>query len=128
MAIQTETSPGQPFLRGDPARGKILVAEDPYINSFLRTVLQRHGHEVITGQPDQMTEFIRAGAMKARVVITNRPEAFLPFASALGVLYIAANPDPELASQFPTCRVLRKPFRNEDLLAAVEQLAQIDVP
>jgi hypothetical protein len=124
MPIHSETSSGPPpFLRDSPAR--ILVAEDPFISNFLRTVLQRHGHMVVTGEPDQASELLRAGGV---VVITNKPEAFLPFAGTLGLLYIAANPDPELTLQFPACRVLRKPFRNDELLEAVEQLAQLDVP
>jgi CheY-like chemotaxis protein len=127
MPIHSEMSSGPPpFLREErPVR--ILVAEDPFIGNFLRTVLQRHGHTVVTGEPDQASELLRAGGVQAKVVITNRPEAFLPFAGSLGLLYIAANPDPELTLQFPACRVLRKPFRNDELLEAVEQLAQLAV-
>ena len=62
------------------------------------------------------------------MVITNRPEVFLEFAGMLPMLYIAAAPDQDLASKFAICRVLRKPFRNDDLLAAVEQLADSVVP
>jgi hypothetical protein len=62
------------------------------------------------------------GNMAADLVITNNPEAFLPLAGTLHMLYIAANPDLDVASHFPACRVLRKPFRNVDLVEAVDQL------
>jgi len=129
MAIHPESSRGSaPFLPGGPASARVLVAEDPFVSSFLRTVLQRHGHQVVTGEAVHASELLRAGSVTANVVITNQPEAFLPLASTLPLLYIAANPDPELASQFPTCRVLRKPFRNDDLLEAVEELAHGVIP
>jgi hypothetical protein len=106
----------------------ILVAEDPFISTFLRTVLQKHGHKVMTGDAVRASELLRQGSVAADIVITNQPEAFLEFAGMLPILYIAAAPDPDLASKFATCRVLRKPFRNDDLLAAVEQLADSVVP
>ena len=112
--------------RSDSAR--ILVAEDPFVSSFLRTVLERHGHKVVTGEAVHASELIRQGALEANIVITNRPEAFLPLADSLPILYLAATPDPQLALQFPNCRVLRKPFRNEDLLDAVGDLVHSVVP
>lgn len=105
-----------------------MVAEDPFVSSFLRTVLQRHGHDVTIGEALHASELIREGGISADIVITNTPEAFLPLASTLPLLYIAANPDPELASKFPACRVLRKPFRNDELLEAVEDLVHGVVP
>jgi hypothetical protein len=118
----------QPISRAERTGATILVAEDPYINTFLRTVLQRHGHRVLTSDPDQGSDLLRAGGLKADLVVTNRPEAFLSFADTLPMVYIAAAPDPALALQFHACRVLRKPFRNDDLIEAVSELAQVDVP
>jgi len=106
---------------------RILVAEDPFINSFLRTVLTRRGHKVATGEPYQASDLVLRGDLKADVVITNTPQAFLPLADTLPLLYIAASPDPELVVRFRKCRVLRKPFRNEELLDAVEDLARLVV-
>jgi hypothetical protein len=124
MAIYSESTAGpHPRLRSQSAPARILVAEDPFVSSFLRTILQRRGHQVVVGEPDRVSGLLRDGSMEAQVVITNRPEAFLPFADTLPILYIAANPDPDLASCFSTCRVLRKPFRNDDLLEAVQELA-----
>ena len=107
---------------------RILVAEDPFINSFLRTVLSRHGHAVVAGEPYHASDLLLGGSISADVVITNTPQAFLSFADRLPLLYIAASPDPEVAARFRNCRVLRKPFRNDDLLEAVEELGHLAVP
>ena len=123
MPIYSQPSPAPAFLPEHPVSGKILVAEDPFVGSFLRTVLQRHGYQVVTGEAFHSSEMVRQGRIAADVVITNDPEAFLALAATQPLLYIAANPDLELASKFPACRVLRKPFRNEDLLEAVDDLA-----
>ena len=128
MATYSESSSAPPILLNNPVSARILVVEDPFVSSFLRAVLQRRGHKVVTGEAVRASELLREGGVTANVVITNRPEAFLPFAGTLPLLYIAANPDPALASQFPTCRVLRKPFRNDELLEAVEELAHSVVP
>jgi len=129
MPIPSEPSPGPHlFLREEPWSAKILVSEDPFISSFLRTVLQRHGHQVAICEPRRASEYLRTGRMNAKIVITNTPEAFLDFAGTLPVLYIAACPDPALALQFSACRTLRKPFRNDDLLQAVEELARCAIP
>jgi len=116
------------ILTEQPVSAKVVVAEDPFISNFLRTVLQRRGHKVVIGEAHHASEMIRTGTIAADVVITNTPDAFLLVAGKLPLLYIAANPDPELATKFPLCRVLRKPFRNEDLVEAVEDLAHCVVP
>ncbi len=124
MAIPSESQSVSPSLPPEhlvPAR--ILVAEDPFVSSFLRTVLQRRGHTVITCEASYASQLLSQGTMSADVVITNTPEAFLSFAGNLHMLYIAANPDLEMAEHFATCRILRKPFRNTELLEAVEGLA-----
>jgi hypothetical protein len=129
MSIYSQLPSGTPaFLPQGSVCVRILVAEDPFVGSFLRTVLQRRGHKVVTSEAVHASELMREGSIAADVVITNEPEVFLEFASTLPLLYIAANPDPLLISQFPTCRVLRKPFRNDDLLEAVEELAHGATP
>jgi hypothetical protein len=112
----------RPFLSTGPVSLRILIAEDPLITTFLRTILERHGHQVMTGEP------MRNRGMQPQLVITNRPEDFLPFAGTLPMLYIAASPDPAMALRFSNCRVLCKPFRNADLLEAVDELAQSVLP
>ena len=91
-------------------------------------MLQRRGHEVTISDPERAGQMLGAGTIRAHIVITNRPEPFRPLAKTLPILYIAANPDPEVARDFPVCRILRKPFRNEDLLDAVEELAHAVLP
>ncbi len=116
------------FQQEHPAPARILVAEDPFVSTFLRAVLKKRGHEVVTGDAVHASELLHQGSVAADLVITNDPEAFLEFAGMLPMLYIAATPDPDLASRFSVCRVLRKPFRNDELLAAVEQLTGSVVP
>jgi hypothetical protein len=107
---------------------RVLVAEDPFINTFLRTVLQRHGYKVVTSEVSYASTSLSDGSVKADVLITNSPVAFLPFADRLPLLYIAANPDTSLAERFRVARVLRKPFRNEELLTALDELSHSDIP
>jgi hypothetical protein len=129
MASHSESSSGsEGFLVNRPSSVRILVAEDPFVVTFLRTVLQRRGHKVISGEAVASGDLLRERQITADMVITNRPDAFLDFAPWLPLLYLASDPDQQLARHFSHCRVLRKPFRNEELLAAVEQLACCVVP
>jgi hypothetical protein len=129
MATPVESSFGPRRFLQDPAPGAtILVVEDPFVTGFLCAVLQRYGHRVMTADAVRASDLIRDHSVGAQVVITNRPEVFLPFAGTLPILYIASNPDPAIALQFATCRVLRKPFLGGALLEAVEQLAHSAVP
>ena len=123
MDSQNESSSGPESLaRAGHALLTILVAEDPFINSFVRTLLQREGYKVVTTDHFRGGDLVRTGGVQADVVVTNKPEYFLPFSENRPLLYIAANPDPELALRFQKCRVLRKPFRYEDFLEAIEAL------
>ena len=61
------------------------------------------------------------------LIITNSPKDFLRFADHVPLLYIAAAPDPELASRFLWCRVLQKPFHPDQLVAAVRDLTAVAV-
>jgi len=117
-----------PFLPGKSPSADILVVEDPFVSTFLRAVLQKHGHKVVIGEAVRASELLGQRSIAPDLVITNTPDLFLQFAGTLPLLYIAANPDPGIASQFPNCRVLRKPFRNGELLEAVEQLVEAVVP
>jgi hypothetical protein len=128
MPIYSSPSGPPPFLPQEPACTDILVSEDPFVSNFLRVVLQKHGHKVVIGAVGRASELLIQGTIAPALVITNNPEAFLPFAHNLPMLYIAANPDSDLVKQFPNCRVLRKPFRNEELLEAVEELSHSVLP
>ena len=108
---------------GNPYSARILVSEDPSISIFLRAILQRHGHQVTIGDADYACNLLHAGISDVDLVITNTPRDFLPYAATLPVLYIAACHDATLAARFAHCRMLSKPFRNHDLLDAVEDLA-----
>jgi CheY-like chemotaxis protein len=100
----------------------VLVAEDPFIGKFLRALLERHGYRVETAPAPRALEILCAGELHPDLVITNTPADFLPVADHIALLYTAAMPDTDLASSFPHCRTLTKPFRNEELLQAVAAL------
>jgi hypothetical protein len=101
--------------------GPIILVEDPFIRSYLRFVLIRRGYSVIESDAARACEMVIADG--SVLVITNTPEAFLPCAHKVALIYVATAPDMDLASQFPACRVLRKPFQPEELVKAVEGLA-----
>jgi hypothetical protein len=82
----------------------------------------------VIDQALRASELLRHGDVAPDLVITNQPDLFLDLAGKVRLLYIAAIPDIDLASRFSQCRVLRKPFRNDDLLSAVEDLAHSDIP
>lgn len=104
------------------AQGAVVVVEDPYIRKYLRDVLTRHGYRVIGSEVQAATEMLRSGTEQVDLVITNSPIDFLAFADTVPLLYIAGAPDPELAPRFFCCRVLKKPFHPEHLVAAVRDL------
>ena len=125
MSIDSASKGPHPFLPEVSASADILVVEDPFVSNFLRAVLQKHGHKVVIVEAVRASELLRQGNIAPQLVITNRPEVFLKFAGVLNVLYIAANPDSELAMQFRNCLALRKPFGNDLVLEAVEELAHV---
>ena len=102
--------------------GVILVVEDPFVRSFLRTVLERHGYKVLPGDVRHGLAALRDRNQEVRLLITNVPAAFTEFASRVPLLYLAALPDPSLASRYRNSRVLSKPFHPGDLLALVQEL------
>ena len=85
-------------------------------------MLRRHGHQVVIVEAEHALQLLQSGELDADLVITNLPLVFQPVAAQIRLVYIAAAPDATLAEQFPQCSVLRKPFRNEDLLDAVDHL------
>src|SRR5581483_4712044 len=95
MAFSSESSSeAQPRLRGGLSSARILVAEDPFVNTFLRTVLKRHGDTVTVGEPHHSACLLHDGSLQADLVITNRPAEFLEFRESIAILYTASNPDP----------------------------------
>jgi two-component SAPR family response regulator len=104
------------------AQGAIVVVEDPYIRKYLRDVLTRQGYRVVGSETHVATEMLQLGTEQVDLVITNSPIDFLAFADTVPLLYIAGAPDFDLASRFLCCRVLKKPFHPEHLVAAVRDL------
>ena len=50
------------------------------------------------------------------LVITNNPAACLPFADTIPAIVHRRQPRSGYTVTIPICRVLQKPFRNEELL------------
>lgn len=102
--------------------GIIAVTEDPFIRKFLGDVLNRRGYRVVGADSARTIEMIRSGSETVDLVITNTPAEFASVADKVPMLYIAAVPDPEMGSRFPSFRALRKPFLPNQLIAAVKEL------
>jgi DNA-binding response OmpR family regulator len=106
-----------------PSSGVIVVVEDPFVLSFLGNVLTKSGYQVVPARVQRGLELVRAGGAKVDLLITNTPAAFAEAGERIPLLYLSAFPDPEQASGFRACRILRKPFHPRQLLAAVAELA-----
>lgn len=102
----------------------IMVVEDPFVSSFLRTLLTKHGYRVVLAAAPQGSELLRTGEATPDLLITNKPAVFATFGDSLPLLYLAAFPDAEQTSAFPICRTLRKPFQPRQLLEAVQDLVE----
>ena len=100
----------------------IAVVEDPFIRKFVGDLLASNGYRVLEPEVQGALEMLRSGTEKLGLVITNQPADFVAYADRVPVLYIAAAPDEALASRFRACRILRKPFVNQQLLEAVHAL------
>jgi CheY-like chemotaxis protein len=99
----------------------IVAVEDPFICRLLAALLTPHGYAVVATGASRAIEVLRAAA-GSPVLVTNAPGKFLEFAAQVPLLYLAATPDDSLAARFRSCRVLRKPFRPKELLAALDEL------
>lgn len=106
-----------------PPPGLVLMVEDPFICTYIRNVLSRHGFACVEAGLRHAAEILADGTQHVSLLITNRPEQFLPFAGSIPLLYVAAFPDPVLAARFSPCLTLAKPFHNAELVDAVAQLA-----
>jgi hypothetical protein len=122
METHISCIPPERAILSTPCQGAIVVVEDPYIRKYLRDVLVRHGYRVVGSEVPAATEMIRSGTDQVELVITNSPGDFLAFADRIPLLYISGAPDFELAALFFCCRVLRKPFHPDHLLATVREL------
>ena len=117
--VRTSPELGTPSTANQAA---IAVVEDPFIQKYLRDVLMRHGYSVTGLDARRVIEELESKKDQIDLLITNSPGDFVTFADWLPILYLAASPDLELASCFSVCRVLKKPFRPQELVAAVRDL------
>ena len=100
----------------------IVVVEDPMVSGFLCSVLTRKGYPVIPLGLSDGRALLRSADARIGLLITNQPAVFTEFAGRVPLLYVAAFPDPAVASPFLVSLMLRKPFLPEQLLSCVEQL------
>jgi hypothetical protein len=112
------------YVPTETGSGVIVVVEDPFVRNFLRNVLERQGYEVLSGGVGHGLAAMRDGRQEVQLLITNVPSAFTEFAGRVPLLYLAALPDPSLASPYRRSRILSKPFHPHDLLASVQELLQ----
>ena len=99
---------------------QIVVVEDVFVRSFLRTALERMGHRVICATPVEAVRVLRTGEID--LLVTNCPASFAEFGAAIPLVYVAAFPDPAAAESFTRWLPLRKPFQTVELRGAVDRL------
>jgi DNA-binding response OmpR family regulator len=99
----------------------VLIVEDPFVRAFVSTYLTRHGFATVQLEAVDAERRLRAGTVAFDLLITNRPAQFAGLANA-PLLYLAAFPDPAETAGYQRSHMLRKPFRPEQLLAAVTAL------
>ena len=106
----------------DTESASVLIVEDPFVRHFVGFLLGREGYHVLETERRRAAEVLASSEVEISVIVTNDPRAFERWAGRIGIVYVAATPDLELAKTFPRCRVLRKPFQPQDLLDAVHEL------
>ena len=100
----------------------ILVVEDLFIFQYLDRLLTPHGYVVMRAGARQAADVLGSGEGSVDLLISNAPEDFIEFAERIPLVYLSSAPDASVAARFRACRSVRKPFRAETLLAAIEEL------
>jgi hypothetical protein len=100
----------------------VLVVDDPLVRSFIRTLLERYGYTVVEANLARGLELVRTRETPVDILITNQPVPFAECGRDLALLYVAAWPEEPLARPFHRWRALRKPFKPQELLLALEDL------
>ena len=100
----------------------VLVVEDPFVSNYLISLLAQRGYVASMAGVGGAVRRLRTEAGREKILITDVPEEFLEFAQQTPGLYLSGAPDPSVVSRFRACRVIRKPFRAEQFLAALEEL------
>jgi hypothetical protein len=108
-----------------PAPQSLVVVEEPMIANLIRTMLRRENFTVVVTGAGKAIAIVGQPERFDGVLVTNKPEDFLEFAGIVRLLYVSAAPDPEVQRLFPRCRVVRKPFAQVELLAALKEVAEL---
>jgi hypothetical protein len=106
----------------------VAVAEDPFVRRYVRSLLVKHGFQIVENDARLTRQLMESGELKPDVLITNAPDAFADIAAKLPVVYLAAAPDPALVEPFRLSRMLRKPFQAHQLLEALSELTAGALP
>jgi hypothetical protein len=99
-----------------------LVVEDPLVSRLIGGILKRAGYCVTEADTRRGVEQLRDWPDRYNLLITNTPGAFLEFAERVPLIYVAANPDEDLAARFSHCVPLTKPFLPVRLLEVAGHL------
>ncbi len=105
-----------------PNPGWIAIAEDSYICSFLRRLLQRAGYQSLNLQsPGELTA-MRAEGRQIDALITNSPREYRAVASDIPLIYTSSSPDPDATRGFNHFLILKKPFQPAELISACHEV------
>ena len=82
-----------------------------------------YGYVVTRAGARQAAAVLGSGESGVSLLISNAPEEFLDFAERIPFVYLSSTPDHSIAARFRACRTVRKPFRPQTLLKAIEELS-----
>ena len=107
----------------NPHSGVVMVVEDPSVCRLVKTVLKRHGREVVAAEARRAAQWIENSDTPVQLLITNEPQAFDGLDRSVPILYLASDPDWNFVSSHESLTVLEKPFHPHELVEAVERIA-----
>jgi hypothetical protein len=102
--------------------GVVLIVEDRFICTYLRSVLTRAGYRAVEAEHRTAVSLIHSGEVPVKAIITNAPETLQAEASRLPLIYTTSCPNPDATEGYRCYRILRKPFQPADLLDALREV------
>jgi len=112
----------------EPDTGLVVIVEDPFIHTFLRTALNRAGHHTTELNVQNAVDLLCSGRHHVKALITNTPRPFLSVAADIPLIYTTSCPDPGATEGFSHWCIVRKPFHAGQLLEAVHDVSNVVLP